>query len=115
MLIFSLIGLLFIGLSIPLLRRRIGPNAWYGLRVPATLEDEEVWYQANAKSARDLLLLGLLQLLLALGLPQVVTLTPETYTEINAGVIGFGVLTAALAGWSRANALRAKRRGEPKP
>ena len=109
MLTFSLIGLLFIGLSIPLLRRRVGPNACYGLRVPATLGDKEIWYEANAKSARDLLILGLLQLILALGLPLAVDLSPETYTEINGGVIGSGVLVAALLGWSRANDLRAQR------
>jgi len=57
-LLFWLLGLLFIGLAIPLLRRRVRPNALYGLRVQETLENEEVWYEANARSARDLLWIG---------------------------------------------------------
>ena len=109
-LLFSLIGVLFIALSIPLLHRRVGPNAWYGLRVPATLADEEIWYEANARSARDLLILGILQLVLALGLPVLAGLTPETYVEVNAAVLGFGAVGAALLGWSRASRLLAEKR-----
>lgn len=106
---FSLIGLFFIGLSIPLLRRRVGPNGWYGLRVPATLQDEEIWYEANAKTGRDMLLLGVLQLILALGLPLAADLPPETYAEVNVGVVSVGALLAALLGWFRANDMRAER------
>lgn len=110
-LVFSFIGFLFIVFSIPLLRRRVGPNAWYGLRVPATLQDEEIWYEANAKTGRDMLLLGVLQLILALGLPLVVDLPPQTYTEVNVGAVSIGAVLAALLGWFRANDLRAERQG----
>lgn len=113
-LVFSLIGLLLIGLSIPFLRRRVGPNSWYGLRVPATLADREVWYEANARSARDLLILGLLQLVFALGLP-LAPLTPEAYAAINAALIAFGAVGAALLGWSRANRLLAEKQRMERP
>jgi hypothetical protein len=51
-------GVLFMALSIPLIRRRVKPNMWYGLRVQATFEDEWVWYEANVRSAWGLLAIG---------------------------------------------------------
>ena len=56
-------GILLAALSVPLMRRRVPPNAFYGLRIPETLEDEEVWYEANARSGKDLLHVGLATLL----------------------------------------------------
>ena len=64
--LFVAVGLLFIGLAIPLIRRRVKPNQMYGLRVPATFANEWVWYEANAASGRDLLYGGLCQLAAAL-------------------------------------------------
>ena len=49
--VFALTGLLLAGLAVPLMRRRVPPNGLYGLRVAATFADEEVWYEANARSA----------------------------------------------------------------
>lgn len=108
--LFTCIGLLLIGLAVPLLRRRVGPNPWYGLRVPATLADQAVWYEANARSARDLVLLGVVQVILALGLPLLVDLPPGEYARINGGVISAGAVVAAVAGWRRANRMLADRR-----
>jgi hypothetical protein len=52
-------GLLLAGLSIPLIRRKVGPNPWYGFRVRRTLEDPAVWYPANAFAGKGLLGVGL--------------------------------------------------------
>ncbi len=60
MLLFVCTGLLLVGLSIPLLLRRVKPNGWYGFRVPKTLSDERIWYESNAYTARWLLAAGLL-------------------------------------------------------
>lgn len=109
-LVFTFVGLLLMGLSLPFLRRSVGPNSWYGLRVPATMADQEVWYEANAKSGRDLLILGLVQLVSALGLPLVPALTVEGYAGINGALITFGAVGAALLGWRRANRLLAEKR-----
>jgi uncharacterized membrane protein len=62
-------GLLFIGISAPLALRRVPPNGWYGLRVPSTFADEWVWYEANAMSGRDLIVVGVMLVLAGLGLP----------------------------------------------
>ena len=39
--------LLLIGLSLPMIFGRIGPNRWYGVRTPKTLASKEIWYRAN--------------------------------------------------------------------
>jgi hypothetical protein len=56
---FMAAGLLLAGLSVPLIRRRIGPNPWYGFRVRQTLDDPAVWYPVNAYAAKGLLAVGL--------------------------------------------------------
>lgn len=55
MLFFNLVGLLNIGLALPLIACRVKPNGWYGFRTPKTLKDERVWYAANAYVGRLLL------------------------------------------------------------
>ncbi len=49
-------------LGIPLIARKIPPNALYGYRTPTTLSDEGIWYEANHGAGKDLVLAGLLQL-----------------------------------------------------
>jgi hypothetical protein len=56
--LFPALGLLLAALGYPLARRRVRPNRWYGLRVPATFASERVWFEANAVAGRDLILLG---------------------------------------------------------
>jgi uncharacterized membrane protein len=43
----TLIGLLCIALSIPLIRGHIGRNALYGVRFPESFESDEVWFAIN--------------------------------------------------------------------
>jgi hypothetical protein len=52
-------SLLLMLLAIPLMRRRVSPNGWYGFRVLATLSDERVWYAVNAHFGRRLLVVGI--------------------------------------------------------
>jgi uncharacterized membrane protein len=98
-------GVLLVGLGWPLALRRVKPNRWYGLRVPATFADERVWYQANALTARDMMTLGAALTLLALVLPWVVSLPEGVYTGICAAVLGLGSLILSVRGWRAANRL----------
>ena len=75
--VFILTGTLFIALAIPLIRRRVSPNSLYGFRVPITFSDETIWYEANARSGRDLLGVGLGLIMLALLLPVFEVGTPR--------------------------------------
>jgi uncharacterized membrane protein len=57
-LVFVGVGVLFIGLGVPLLRGRVPPNAWYGCRTHETLADEKVWYAVNRVAGRDMIEAG---------------------------------------------------------
>jgi len=57
------IGLLFIGISIPLLYEKIGPNSCYGFRTRKTLSNKEIWYKANKYMAKGFIILGTLQVI----------------------------------------------------
>ena len=59
-LLFAIVGLLFIGLSIPLVLRRVPPNSLYGCRTTKTLSDPKIWYEVNHVSGKDFLVSGLL-------------------------------------------------------
>src|SRR5262245_32450703 len=105
--LFTSVGLLLTALAIPLILRRVKPNGLYGLRVPATFADEWVWYEANARSGRDLLVLGLTQIALALFLPLVPGVTETVYAFGNVAALVLGTLTSCTIGWRRANRLLA--------
>jgi hypothetical protein len=52
---FLLAGLLCAGLAVPMILRKVKPNSWYGFRIPQTLADETIWYDANAYAGKLLL------------------------------------------------------------
>ena len=52
-------GLLSAALAVPLMRRQVAPNSLYGFRVRRTLDDPEVWYDANAFAGRCMFGFGL--------------------------------------------------------
>jgi hypothetical protein len=58
-LIFLVTGVLTSALGLPLKRRKVKPNYLYGFRTPATLKDEALWYDVNAKAGGDLVGIGL--------------------------------------------------------
>jgi hypothetical protein len=64
------IGPVLILFSLPLMFRWIPPNRFYGFRIPATLRNRSVWYDANALNARHLFSLGLVLVLLEFVLPR---------------------------------------------
>jgi len=59
------IGLIEVGLAIPMILHRVPPNVWYGFRTAKTLADKEIWYPANAFAGKLLLVTGILALILA--------------------------------------------------
>ncbi|MEN8193816.1 MAG: SdpI family protein [Bacteroidota bacterium] len=66
LLIYFLVGLLFIFISLPLIKRKIKINHWYGIRLPQTMKDERIWYEVNARSGKHLLILGIIICLLSI-------------------------------------------------
>jgi uncharacterized membrane protein len=108
---FIAVGLVFIGLALPMIRRRVKPNPIYGLRVPATFADEWVWYEANARSGGDLVILGVVTVVLGLVPVLAPGLDEATYALVSAGILTAGALLCAVIGWRRANRLLRERRG----
>jgi uncharacterized membrane protein len=80
-------ALLLIGLSVPLIQRKVRPNAWYGFRVRQTLTDREIWYAANAYAGKYLLAVGVITVLTAVCLFRVPGITLDAYALACAGII----------------------------
>ena len=60
LLLFCFTGVVFSGLAIPLMLKKVKIDAWYGIRVPDATINEKVWYQVNAIMGRYLFAFGLL-------------------------------------------------------
>ena len=56
--VFVLEGFMFIGLSIPLILRKIPPNMMYGYRTRKTRENPDTWYKANEYAGKRLAVAG---------------------------------------------------------
>lgn len=54
----------YILVGIPLLKRKVPMNRWYGARFKKSFESEENWYRINAYSAKQLILWSIPMLLL---------------------------------------------------
>ncbi len=48
-------AVLVIGLSMPLLRGKVKPNLFYGMRFAKSFESDELWYEINAYGARRMI------------------------------------------------------------
>lgn len=59
LLVFFVTGLIFSGLSIPLIRKKVKMNAWYGIRTGETMRDETIWYKVNSIMGIYLFVFGL--------------------------------------------------------
>lgn len=66
-LLFSIVGIIYIGLGIPLLLGRIPPNSWYGCRTEKTLSSDEIWYPVNRVTGRYMIVSGAAVILSAFG------------------------------------------------
>ena len=93
----------------PMATRRVRPNRWHGLRMPATFADERVWYEANAVAGRDMMALGAVSTLVALILPRVAGLPSSAYSGVCAAALGVGGLILTVRGRRLANRLLRER------
>ena len=93
-------GLLFMGISRPMILRRIKPNRLYGFRTRKTLSNPNIWYAANEYSGRKLFCAGVLITLFSLLLAPLNLFGKNgfgLYTGIMAGTIFFSVIGATIA------------------
>ena len=58
------VGLMFIVISIPLVKRKVSMNNLYGVRIKKAFESEENWYKINAYGGQQLILWSTLLVLM---------------------------------------------------
>lgn len=58
-LVYFVVALILVALAWPLVRGRIRPNRWYGIRIPAAFTSEAAWLDLNRYGGRLLLWWGL--------------------------------------------------------
>lgn len=87
-------GLVLTLISLPLIAGKIKPNTLYGFRVPATLDNPDLWYPVNRYAAKRLLIAGLLIILAAVGLYFWPGMTPDIYAWAFLGmfVVTFSIV-----------------------
>jgi uncharacterized membrane protein len=51
-------GIIVIAVSLPLIKRKIKMNTFYGFRIKAAFESEQLWYDINAYGGRMLIRFG---------------------------------------------------------
>ena len=94
------LGILFVAISVPLIRRSVPPNRWYGFRLRRTLEDPEVWYAVNAHLGRRLSWVGILLMAASLACYLAPGMTVDAYARVILVVLAVSLTVAIL--WSMA-------------
>ena len=83
--IYFVTGIVYILVSMPLLFNRIGPNWFYGVRIPKAYESTEMWYKVNRLGGKVFLAYGTIMLAIGAILWSVSTIVPLT-----PGALGIG-------------------------
>ena len=92
--LFALVGLMFVGLSIPLIQKRIPPNRFYGFRTAKSLSDPKIWYEVNHLSGNDLFVAGALITISSLTM----CVLGQTWKPEHVAITLLSVMVLSLAG-----------------
>lgn len=92
-------GLGLVLIALPLLAERIKPNPFYGFRVPATLNDPQLWYDVNKYFAKRLLTVGLIFSVAAIGLYFWPGISVDAYALICLGIFVVLFTPAMTQSW----------------
>ena len=103
------IGPLLLVFSLPFMLRLVPPNRFFGFRIPATLRDRSVWYDANALISRHLFVLGVVLVSLEFVLPL------RLRIGMLRAIASVGCVAILIADWRTANRWeRARRNPAPR-
>ena len=86
------VGLISLGLCIPLVKRKIGRNAAYGFRTRKTLASDKAWYAVNYGAAKAGVYLSVGLIIFGI----VVALLPSTMSDHMEDVVLCAALVAPL-------------------
>src|SRR4051812_5778832 len=89
-------GLILIGISIPLIQRQIKPNKVYGVRLPKTLANPDLWYDANAYFGMRAIVSGIAIVLAAVIFRLVAGITIDGYVTLCTTVILIGLVITMM-------------------
>lgn len=104
-LVFGVAGVLLIVLGIPLALGKVGPNPWYGFRLPATLKHRDIWYAVNAQAGWDLVATGVLLLIVVLVVGRMAGVAPDAAALVYAVVLIAGAIVGTVRGFRLTNRL----------
>ena len=93
-----IVALVIIGASLPLVKRKIKRNQWYGIRIPEAFKSEERWLEINQYGGRLMVRLGVVIAITAGGSLSL----PKKYwaiyglSEVAVILIGLGIVTILI-------------------
>ena len=85
-------GILCLGLCVPLVQRKIGRNAAYGVRIPRTLASDEAWYAVNHGVGKAGVFMSIGMIIFSIVLP----LLPSTMSDHMEDALLCAALVAPL-------------------
>ena len=96
-------ALLILGLAIPLALGNVPPNALYGVRVRATRRNPDVWYYVNGRSGRDLIVVGLVNIVAPIGFYYVADWPESTFVFLCMATLflSLAVMSIRALGYTR--------------
>lgn len=89
---YVIVGVIFIVVAVPLIKRWVKPNFFYGFRLPQTMANADLWYEVNSYSGKLLAGVGVATILAAL-LCYALNFGRDSYTLACTGVMLLGILT----------------------
>jgi uncharacterized membrane protein YjgN (DUF898 family) len=75
------VGLIFLGVFMPLVQRKIGRNPFYGFRTSKTLASDKAWYAVNYAAAKAGVYMSIGVIIFGIVLPIVLALFPSTMSD----------------------------------
>ncbi len=94
LILYIIAGLFLVAIALPLALQKVGPNSYYGFRVPKTLSDTRIWYLANSYAGFRLMAAGLV---IAIGAPILYCIPGLTIESYAWSVLSLVILSFTTA------------------
>jgi len=97
----GIVGLLFIGLGIPLILRKVPPNHWYGFRLSKRVYEPDIWYPLNEYGGKLMVLIGAAMTGLGVGIYVVPGVQESVYIIAGPVILLLGVVVMTVLAYRR--------------